>query len=180
MNRNKIRHKILKMLVDNYQEVDEKYGEGQGFFLPSEEHRLGIPINTIVEKLKIPYHDYDQAVTKAYRDKTVKRDDTNDVEECLTIAENTFLYYYERIYLNQKSQWKEKYPLLYDLIIIIVTAIISIITTVLISKYQRQKDQEEQNQTNMRQDSIIKTLQNALKEINTKEPITTPLKDSTQ
>lgn len=180
MNRNKIRHKILRMLVENYRDVDEKYGEGQGFFLPSEQHRLGIPINTIVEKLNISHQDYDEAITKAFRDHAVQHDKTNDVEDCITIAENTFLYYNERIYLNQKSQWKEKYPLLYDLIIIIVTAIISIIATVLISKYQRHKDQEEQNQINMRQDSIIKTLQNSLKEINTKEPITTPLKDSTQ
>ena len=159
------------MLVENFRYVDDKYGEGQGFILPQDEHRLGIPINTIIERLGISYQDYDQSITKAIRDKAIKYDPTNDTEDCLTIAENTFLFYNERTYLNQKNQWREKYPFLYDVALIVIASFVSIIATILISKFQNQKEQKEQIEVNNRQDSVIQSLQNTIKSIQVKDSI---------
>lgn len=171
MNRNRIRHKILKILVENYRYADEKYGDGQGFFLPQDEYRLAVSVTDIINLLKISYKDYEQSITKAIRDKSVKYDTTIETEDCLTIAENTFLYYNERTYLNQKNQWKEKYPFLYDVILILTASSVSVITTITISKFQNQKEQKEQDEINSRQDSVIRSIENSIKSVQIKDSI---------
>lgn len=168
MNRNKIRHKILRLLIENYNEVNEKYGDGQGFISPEDEHRISIPVNTIIERLKMSYQDFDRVITKALKDKALKYDTTHDFEECITLAENTRLFYNEEMYLNQKSNWKEKHPFLYDIILILVTAFISVITTLSVAKFQRVKEQDEQNKIDIRQDSLINKLADSLKVIQMK------------
>ena len=162
MNRNKIRHKILRLLVENYNAVQEKYGDGDGFIFPMDEDKIPIPVNTIIDRLKLSYKDFDTVITKAIRDKSLKYDDTNEVEQCITLAENSLLFYKERFYLNQKSEWKDRNPFAYQIIIILITAFVSIITTLSIAKFERRTESREQNKIDTHQDSLINNLIDSL------------------
>ncbi len=164
MDRNKIRHKILGILVENYRQIEQKFGEYAGFIAPMYEEYLLVPVSTITKQLKISYEDFEKVATKASKDKTIKFDE-NAEGECVTLGENTFLFYNEEIYLNQKDKWKDKHPFLYDIILILVTAFISVVTTLAVAKLQYTKEQEEQVQINNRQDSPINKLTNSIKVI---------------
>ena len=162
MNRDKIRHKILKIIVDNYYEVEAKHGDGFGSVDPMWESELDVPVSLIVAKLKISYRDFDTVLSQAIRDKAIKYGTSDETQDCLTIASNTFLYYNERIYLNKGPKFKEKYPFVYDLIVIIITAAVSIATTLFVSRFQREKDQDFQAKKNAQQDSIITELKKTI------------------
>ena len=171
MNRNKIRHKILRILMENYKEVDAKYGDGDGmgFIAPIDEHRLSIPVKEIIKRLKISNDDYETAITQAFRDKTVKHDETNDMEDCLVMAENTRIYYNERTYLK-RINFKESHPLLYDICLIAFGAAFSTFITIVGGSLQG-KDHQEQDKINLRQDSTINSLKSLLHAIEKKDSI---------
>lgn len=163
MNRNKIRHKILRLLVENFNAVKEKYGDGDGFIFPMYEDKIPIPVNIIMDRLKISYNDFDNVITKSIRDEALKYDDTNDAQQCITLAENTLLLYKEKFYLNQKSEWKDRNPFAYQIIIILITAFVSVLTTLSIAKFQRRTQSREQSKIDIRQDSLINKLIDSLK-----------------
>lgn len=156
--------------MENYKAVDEKYGDGMGFIAPMDEYRLSIPVKDIVERLKISYEDYETVITQALRDKTVKPDENNDMEDCLVMAENTRLFYNEKTYLKRISL-KENNPLLYDAILILLAALVSIITTIGVGEWQRKKDLSDQDKINLRQDSTINNLKNLLNSIQVKDTL---------
>lgn len=160
MNKNKLRHEVLKLLVENYNTVLAKYGENDDSLPPMYYEKKKIPINLILESTKVSYADLKQASTKAIRDKAYKFTENKEHEECCNIAENTFYYYDEDIYLKeskwyQRDIWKTTWPLLF-------AGVISLITTLLVQSIKKKEYKTEQNKIDKRQDSLINELKDSI------------------
>ncbi|MEO6869221.1 MAG: hypothetical protein ABI168_06230 [Ginsengibacter sp.] len=160
MNKNKVRHKVLRLLVENYEILLDKYGENGNFLPPMYSDNVKIPINLILESAKVSYADLKQASTKAIKDKAYKFTENKEHEECCDIAKNTFLYYNEDIYLKQ-SKWYQR-DIWKKIWLLLFAGFISLITTLVVQWINKKEYKTEQNKIDKRQDSLINELKDSI------------------
>jgi hypothetical protein len=106
MNKDLIRHKVLGILVKNYNEVRDKYGDPD--IHESAYDKLEIPIEEIIKSLKISYPQFNQISTKAIRDRAFKIVENRHHTDCCMISSNTFLFYNEKVYLKDSRSFYQK------------------------------------------------------------------------
>ena len=109
MNKNRIRHKALGLLVNNLKTVKEKYGAAP----PIDIYHTYIPLKDALTIIKVDEHQFRTKCVKAVMDESMKYVDNYDGIECIAIAKNTLLFYHEQKYL--KDIWEVRNSNIYNI-----------------------------------------------------------------
>ena len=154
---NKIRHQVLKILIDNAYEMEVKYGSP--YLEPMDKHLFEIEKSDIMEKLNITYRELEEASTRAYSDKAYKTVyiDQDHSTESMILGENGRIFYNEKTYQREGQYFFHKEDFWKAIILGLIATIISVVINYFVKDSQGKDIKARQAKTDSLT-TVIKTL----------------------